>query len=177
VAVPSGIPTCRCHVRIITIYFNNNKSQSSCVIWRNTAVQGFPFSTFPSLFCRHSVRLFYTGGNRPVGRPLSTQDNTNTKTPKTYIHATSGFRTHNSSVGAVEISADHAVTGLQPVAVGRVLFSRILSAGRSPNFFCESRIIGPFTHPLERQKHLLDVRSQWWLRRLLSSGILHSIVR
>jgi hypothetical protein len=52
---------------------------------------------------------FYSG-NGPAARPLPTQDNTNRKRPKTYIRVASWFLTHNSSIGAVDISTDRAVT-------------------------------------------------------------------
>jgi hypothetical protein len=38
----------------------------------------------------------------PVARPLPTQDNTNTEEKRTDIHASSGIRTHDSSVCAGE---------------------------------------------------------------------------
>jgi hypothetical protein len=37
-------------------------------------------------------------GYQPVARPLRTQDNTNTEKTQTYIHASSGIGTHDSSV-------------------------------------------------------------------------------
>jgi hypothetical protein len=55
-----------------------------------------------NLFWRF-VRTPWTG-YQPNARPLPTQDNTIQKNADTHIHASSGIRTHDPSVRAVEDS-------------------------------------------------------------------------
>jgi hypothetical protein len=75
-------------------------NHSLLVWWDGTLLsKAYHFAGFPVFFVDVWYGSFYSG-NGPAARPLP-QDNTNRKTLKTYIHATSGFRTHNSSIGTV----------------------------------------------------------------------------
>jgi hypothetical protein len=66
------------------------------------SIQNFNFWNL-WIYFGHLVGLFWRG-NQPAARPLPTQDNTTQKNADTHIHASSGIRTRDPSVRAVDDS-------------------------------------------------------------------------